>query len=72
MRQVSVNRLQKGDVLGRTIFSHNGRSLLGKGITLTQPYIDRLKELGISIVYVDDDETKDIVIEDVISEENRR
>ncbi|MCM1565529.1 MAG: HD-GYP domain-containing protein [Dehalobacter sp.] len=72
MRQVSVNRLQKGDVLGRTIFSHNGRSLLGKGVTLTQPYIDRLKELGISIVYVDDDETKDIVIEDVISEENRR
>ncbi len=72
LRQVSVNRLQKGDVLGRTIFSHNGRSLLGKGVTLTSPYIERLKELGISIVYVDDDETKDIVIEDVISEENRR
>lgn len=72
MRQISVNRLQQGDVLGRTIFSYSGRVLLGKGVMLTWPYISRLKELGISIVYVDDDETKDIVVEDVISEETRR
>lgn len=72
MRQVSVNRLKEGDVLGRTIFSNNGRVLLGRGINLTSPYIARLKELGISIVYVDDEETKDVIIEDVISEENRR
>ncbi|UWG96842.1 HD domain-containing protein [Dehalobacter sp. DCM] len=72
MRQISVNRLQQGAVLGRTIFSHSGRVLLGKGVMLTHSYIDRLKELGISIVYVDDEESKDVVIEDVISDESRR
>lgn len=72
MRQVSINRLKEGNVLGRTLYSNDGRILLGRGIALTPSYIERLRELGISIVYVDDEETKDIVIEDVISEEHRR
>lgn len=72
MHQISVNRVKEGDVLGRTIFSHDGRVLLGRGMPLNSSYIARLKELGISIVFVDDEETKDVVIEDVISEEHRR
>ncbi len=72
MRQLSVNRLKEGDILGRTIFTNDGRILLGKGIPLKESYIARLKDLGISIVYVDDEVSKDIIIEDVISEEHRR
>lgn len=72
MRQVSVNRLKAGDILGRTIYSNQGRVLLGRGIVLTPPYIVRLRELGITIVYIDDEETRDIIIEDIISEEHRR
>lgn len=72
MRQLSVTRLKPGDVLGRTIYLHNGRVLLGRGIALTRQYIARLSALGISIIYVDDEATKDVVIEDVISEKTRR
>ncbi|HVJ49943.1 HD-GYP domain-containing protein [Desulfitobacterium sp.] len=72
MRQLSINRLKQGDVLGRTIYTNDGRVLLGRGIALTPSFIKRLSKLGITIVYVDDEETKDVVIEDVISEEHRR
>jgi putative nucleotidyltransferase with HDIG domain len=72
MRQLSVNRLTPGDILGRTIYTNDGRVLLGKGVTFTQSYIDRLKNLGISIVYIDDEMSRDIIIADIISEEHRR
>lgn len=72
MRQVSVNRLKTGDILGRTIYSNHGRVLLGRGVALSPPYIVRLRELGITIVHIDDEETRDIIINDVISEEHRR
>jgi HD-GYP domain-containing protein (c-di-GMP phosphodiesterase class II) len=72
LRQLSINRLNEGDVLGRTIYSHDGRVLLGRGVALSDLYIKRLRDLGINIIYIDDEETKDIQIEDVISEEHRR
>lgn len=72
MRQLSINRLKEGDLLGRTIYSHDGRVLLGSGVALTDLYIHRLQDLGISIIYIDDEETKDIQIDDVISDEHRR
>lgn len=72
MRQLSTSRLQPGDILGRTIYANDGRVLLGRGIKLTTSYIERLRKLGISIIYIDDEESKDIEIEDVISEEHRR
>lgn len=72
MRQVSVNSLTIGDILGKTIFSSSGRILLGKGVKLTPLYIAKLKDMGISIVYIEDDRFDDVMVEDVISEEHRR
>ena len=72
MRQVSVNSLTIGDILGKTIFSSSGRVLLGKGVKLTPLYIAKLRDMGISILYIEDDRFDDVIIEDVISEENRR
>lgn len=72
MRQVSVNSLKMGDVLGKTIYSSSGRILLGKGVKLTPLYISKLREMGITIVYIEDDRFVDVVPEDVIDEENRR
>lgn len=72
MRQVSVNSLKIGDVLGKTIYTGSGRVLLGKGVKLTPLYIARLRDMGISIVYIDDDRFEDVIIDDVISEESRR
>lgn len=72
MRQVSVNSLTVGDVLGKTIFSSSGRILLGKGVKLTSLFIAKLRDMGISILYIEDDRFEDVVVEDVISEEHRR
>lgn len=72
MRQVSVNSLTIGDILGKTIFSSSGRVLLGKGVKLTPLYIAKLKDMGISILYIEDDLFNDVIVEDVISEEHRR
>ncbi|EGW36138.1 HD-GYP domain-containing protein [Desulfosporosinus sp. OT] len=72
MRQVGVNSLKIGDILGKTIFSSSGRVLLGKGVKLTPLYIAKLRDMGISILYIEDDRFDDVIVEDVISEENRR
>ncbi len=72
MRQVSVNSLTVGDVLGKTIFSSSGRILLGKGVKLTSLFIAKLRDMGISILYIEDDRFDDVIVEDVISQEHRR
>ena len=72
MRQVGVNSLTIGDILGKTIFSSSGRVLLGKGVKLTPLYIAKLRDMGISILYIEDDRFDDVIVEDIISEENRR
>jgi len=72
VRQVSVNSLKIGDILGKTIFTGSGRILLGKGVKLTPLYIAKLRNMGISILYIEDDRFNDVIVEDVISEENRR
>lgn len=71
MRQAGVNSLNDGDILGKTIYTSSGRVLLGKGIKLTPAYIDRLKGMGLSILYIEDERFADVQIEDVISEEQR-
>lgn len=72
MRQVNVNSITIGDVLGKTIFSSSGRVLLGKGVQLTPLYIAKLKDMGISMLYIEDEHFNDVIVEDIISEEHRR
>ena len=71
MRGVSVQRLKEGDVLAKEIYASNGKVLLGKGVVLTLPYITRLRDLGTNGIYIEDDLTDDIIIEDVISDKHR-
>ena len=71
MREVSVERLNEGDVLAKEIYTSSGKILLGKGVALTVPYINRLRDIGVHGIYIDDDLTSDIIIEDVISDQHR-
>ena len=72
MRQAGVDSLKISNVLSKSIYSSQGRVLLGRGVRLTPLYIGKLKDMGISIVYIEDDRFNDVVIDDVISEEHRR
>ncbi|MGC7871444.1 HD-GYP domain-containing protein [Desulfosporosinus sp. SYSU MS00001] len=71
MREVSVERLNDGDVLAKEIYTSYGKILLGKGVVLKKPYIDRLKDMGIYSIYIEDELTNDVIIEDVISDQHR-
>lgn len=71
MRKILVDHIIPGMKLAKNIISTDRSVLLARGVELTPNYIDRLKEIGISSLYIEDEFSKDILIEDVISEETR-
>ncbi len=71
MRIISVENLEPGMEIGRSIHGANAETLLAAGIKLTSKFIDRLKELGITAIYIRDEAVGEIEIDDVISEKTR-
>ncbi|MDG6026602.1 MAG: HD domain-containing protein [Candidatus Brocadia sp.] len=71
MRRIKINSVVPGMVLGKTIYGYNYEVLLNKGVTLTSAYINLLKNRGFVRIYIDDDETADIVLHDPISDKIR-
>ncbi len=71
MRRVSVDSIPVGVRLARTIFSSDGGVLLEKGVELRDSYVQLLKKRGISEVYVEDDISQGIQVNDVIRDETR-
>ncbi|MEJ8547243.1 HD-GYP domain-containing protein [Brevibacillus borstelensis] len=72
MRLVSIRQVLPGMKVGRTIFTEDGKVLLGVGMTLTDRLIQGLVRSGIDSLYIDDPRTGDIVVEDVIRPETRQ
>ena len=72
MLALATNALQPGMVLAKTIFDEQGQVLLRQGAQLTHDYIANFKRRGLTKVYIDDGNTTDIVIEDLLPEEIRR
>lgn len=71
MRKILVDKVKEGMVLAKTIYSNDGNILLNAGIVLKKSYISKFKELEIGEIYVDDEISHDIVLDDVISDETR-
>lgn len=55
MRMISIDKLQPGMVLAKSVLSIDKAILLRKNITLTQRYIQRLKALGFQRCYIEDE-----------------
>lgn len=72
MRVVSVSSLKGDEILGKQIFDESGRVLLNAGVELRPYYIERIKQLGILSVYIDDDISKNVIIEESISDKTRQ
>lgn len=64
MRLEFINRVKEKDVLGKSILTNEGSILLRSGITLTNQYINKLRELGVLYVYIEDDRLDDVMVED--------
>ncbi|WP_017756318.1 HD-GYP domain-containing protein [Calidifontibacillus oryziterrae] len=72
MRLISTNYLQENMTLGKSIFNEKWQVLISEGVPLTKRMIDRLIDLGITYVYIEDPQTDDIEIHEPISERSRR
>lgn len=69
MRYVIIDDVQPGMILGRPLYDFSARTLLSDGKELSQELIRKLKERGYPGVYIDDEWSKDIDIEELISME---
>jgi len=71
MRKISLEKCQENMKLAKTIFTDDGRILLSAGIALKRSFIERLKLCNLSEVYIDDEFSTDIEINDVVDERTR-
>ena len=71
MRYVDIGEAKPGMCLAYDLYDSMGRTMVGRGCELTEAYIGKLSEYGFSGVYIDDELSKDIYIEDAISEKLR-
>lgn len=71
MRLVATESVKPGVKLGKTIMNNNGQVLLNKGVKLSDKMIQRLLDVRVNHIYIEDVRTEDIVIENAISDELR-
>lgn len=64
MRLEFINRVKENEVLGKSILTNEGSILLRAGIALSNQYINKLRELGVLYVYIEDDRLDDVMVED--------
>ena len=66
MRLISIKVLREGMVLGRTIWNEAGHPLLQKGVVVSEGIIKRLKQLNVQYMYIDDQISSGIEIEETV------
>jgi len=71
MRFVPTGCIRTGMRLGKTLYNASGEMLLSEGKEIIPPYIERLQQLRINGVYIDDSISEDIEIRNVVSDEVR-
>lgn len=71
MRLLSINALQEGMVIGRSIWNEAGHPLLQKGVVITEGIIRRLQQLNIHYIYIEDKLSEGIEIPELISPAKR-
>ena len=58
MRLVTVEDLKDGDVLANDVLLEDYTVVLGKGTVIKEPYIEKLREMSIFTVYIEDEPAK--------------
>ncbi|MCY6372008.1 HD-GYP domain-containing protein [Clostridium ganghwense] len=72
MRKISISQIQGNETLAKPIYDGYGKILLAKGTTLKPGYKMRLTQMGILSLYINDKFSKEIEIEDFISDHTRQ
>ena len=71
MRKIYIDQLKGTEVISKNIYDESGRILLSAGAVIKPFYIKKLQQMDIFAVYVKDDYSKGIEVEEFISEELR-
>lgn len=71
MRKVAVDYLRQGMRVGKPLYNSAGQVLLNAGVVLSHKYITHLKKIGVPFLYIEDNFTDDILIDDIIPDELR-
>ena len=71
MRRIPLRYLQENSITAMDIYNPNGKLLISKGLKIDKDMIELLKKNKILYIYIMDESKQDI-IDDVISPELRR
>ncbi|WP_134683071.1 HD-GYP domain-containing protein [Brevibacillus migulae] len=72
MRYVSIEDIEPGDILARSIYTSDGLTLLQADMQLTVGMINKLRRFGVTMVSIKDPLLQDVKMEDVIQETTRK
>lgn len=72
MRFIPIEKVENGMMLAKSIYDYETRTLLREGKLLNDDIIMRIKDRGYPGIYVEDELTKDIVIQEAITVELRK
>ena len=67
MRYIPAGQLRPGMVLGQDLFDAAGRRMLATNTKLTEENIDYIEFIGTAGVYIDDEVSKNIQIQETVS-----
>ncbi len=71
MRRISLEQIQQGMFIARTVYGSGGQMLLKVGAEVKPHYAKYLRRLGINYIYVQDSRLIDVEVDDVIADETR-
>jgi HD-GYP domain-containing protein (c-di-GMP phosphodiesterase class II) len=71
MRKVDLENVVLGSRLAKAVFTPDGRVLLSQGLILKESYLEKLKQSGIYELYIEDEISKGIEVNDVVKTETR-
>ena len=73
MIELATKRLKPGMVAAQSVFNSSGANYITRGVTLTQQYIDRLRQLGVEGIHVTSTDAQAQLPppEDILSEKTR-
>ncbi|MFE8696666.1 HD-GYP domain-containing protein [Cytobacillus sp. FJAT-53684] len=72
MRLVTTTSVEVDTILARAIYNETGQILLNEGVVLKEGMIQRLQALGISYIFIKDNQTEDIQYKSTLSDPVRR
>lgn len=66
MRKLSIKAIKGNEILARDIYDNNGTILIAAGIVIIKEYVQRLKELKIDYIYVEDEFSIGVNLDEII------